>query len=212
MPEIKTIDSVRKGRIRQRIIRFESEPGFTISEETYLRFGLSTGQELNESEQHEIVTEDGVAIARGAAIRLLNTRMRSRAELYQRLLKKDFQADTVERVLDGLTGAGLVNDERFARAWVNDRLRLRPSGLILLRRELKKRGIAESIIAQILSEHNEDDEIERAWLLLSRRRAQFEGLDYQTSRRRMSGYLARRGFNGHTMYTVVSRLLDDMKE
>lgn len=212
MPEIKNIESVRNGRNRQRIIRFESEPEFTISEETYLRFGLSAGQELSEIDQKEIITEDGVAMAREAAMRLLNARMRSRTELCQRLLKRDFQADTVERVLNVLTGAGLLNDERFARAWVNDRLNLRPSGLMLLRRELKKHGIAESIIDQVLSEHSEDDEIERAWSLLSRRRAQFEGLDIQTSRRRMSGYLARRGFSGHTMYTAVNRLLNDMRE
>ena len=212
MPEITAINSERRGRKKQRVVCLDGEPGLTITEETYLRFGLSVGQVLDEAEQREIEMMDGVTRAREAALRLLNARMRSRKELTQRLAQKEYSDEVIDRVLDVLAQAGFVDDERFARAWVNDRLRLRPAGLALLRRELRRKGIADEIIGRIMKEHEDDDEVERACSLLSRRKSRYAGLDPQVARRRMMGFLARRGFNGQTMYTVVKRMLDETKE
>ena len=211
MPEITAINLERKGRKRHHVIYLDGHPGLTITGETYRKFGLSVGQVLTEAKQREIETDDGEIRARNAALMLLNTRMRSRKELAQRLSQKSYSDEVIKRVLDVLSRAGVVDDDQFARAWVNDRLRFRPVGLSLLRHELRRKGISDEIITGTLNEHEEDDENERAWLLLLKRKAHYSGLDPQVARRRMMGFLARRGFDGQTVYTVVKRMLEETK-
>ncbi|MEE2709732.1 MAG: regulatory protein RecX [Gemmatimonadota bacterium] len=213
MQEVTAINLERKGRglKKHHVLCLDGEPGLTITEETYLKFGLSIGQILTEAEHREIETGDGVIRAREAALRLLNTRMRSRKELAQRLSHKKYSDEVIEQVLDVLSQAGVVDDDQFARAWVNDRLRLRPAGMGLLRRELLSKGISDEITTRILNEHEGDDETERAWMLLSKRKARYAGIDPQVARRRMMGFLARRGFDGQTMYTVVKKMLEETK-
>ena len=211
MQEITAINLERKGRKKHHVVCLDGDPSLTITEETYLKFGLSVGQILTETEQHEIENGDGVIRAREATLRLLNTRMRSRKELAQRLSQKDYSDEVIKQVLDVLSRAGVVDDDQFARAWVNDRLRLRPAGMVLLRRELRSKGISDEIITRILNEHEGDDETERAWMLLAKRKARYAGIDPQVARRRMMGFLARRGFDGQTMYTVVKRMFEETK-
>lgn len=211
MPEITAINLERKGRKRHHVIYLDGHPGLAITGETYRKFGLSVGQVLTEAKQREIETDDGEIRARNAALMLLNTRMRSRKELAQRLSQKSYSDEVIKRVLDVLSWAGVVDDDQFARAWVNDRLRFRPVGLSLLRHELRRKGIPDEIITGTLNEHEEDDENERAWLLLLKRKAHYAGLDPQVARRRMMGFLARRGFDGQTVYTVVKRMLEETK-
>ena len=209
--EITAINLEHKGRKKHRVVCLDGGSGLTITEETYLKFGLSVGQILTEAEQREIETGDGVIRAREAALRLLNTRMRSRKELAQRLSQKGYSDEVVEQVLDVLLRTGVVDDDQFARAWVTDRLRLRPAGMGLLRSELRRKGISDEIITRILDEHKDDDETERAWMLLSKRKTRYTGIDPQVARRRMMGFLARRGFDGQTMHTVVRRMLEETK-
>lgn len=213
MPEITHISVERKGRRRERAIFLDGERAFAVAEESFLRLGLSVGQMLDEALIHEIETTDGVARARESALQLLNYRMRTRHEMEQRLTQKGWSSRVITPVLESLERAGLIDDALFARLWVDDRMRLRPSGIALLRRELRRKGVADDIIDTVLQDHDhESDEMTRAHDLLQRRRSRYEGLEPQVAKRRMVGFLARRGFSSHTIFTAVHQVLDSMEE
>ena len=69
--------------------------------------------------------------------------------------------------------AGLLDDVRFAKAWVAGRLAVRPSGAVRLRRELQQKGVLRDIVEEALRAGlSEADERAQALALAQARRRQ----------------------------------------
>ncbi|MDQ3493148.1 MAG: recombination regulator RecX [Chloroflexota bacterium] len=90
-----------------------------------------------------------------AAATFLAVRPRSVEETRRRLIHHGYRADLVEIVLGKLGEMGYLDDEAFARAWVESRDRSRPRGENALRRELSVKGIEPKTIAAVLAERAE---------------------------------------------------------
>jgi len=74
------------------------------------------------------------------------------AEVRRRLLFAGYQAALVEAAVERLTEQGYLDDEQFARAWVESRDRARPRGERALRLELTQKGVAREIVDAVLAE------------------------------------------------------------
>lgn len=146
---------------------------------------------------------------RGYALRLIKSRLRSLAEVDKALEKRGVERKDREQVLEELSAVGLLDDERLARAWVNDRDRFNPRGEQLLRQELFKKGIPEAIIKKTLQDRREReeepiDEYEQAREVAEARENLYRNLPAEARKRRLGNYLLRRGFS----LGVVRRILD----
>lgn len=156
---------------------------------------------------------DSIGRAREEVLRLLTHRLRSRKEVEDRLVRTGWPSDVIAHILSSLERTGLIDDERFARLWVDERMRLRPKGLALIRRELRCKGISEEHIEKALRDYQSGpDELARACEFLRRRQPHYAGLDPHTAQRRMAGLLARRGFDSETIYTAVRQVLGEEPE
>jgi regulatory protein len=100
-----------------------------------------------------------------------------------------------------------VDDEAFARYWVENREAFRPRGKRSLRFELRRKGIAGSVIDDAVAHIDEADSAYRA---AQGRARQLDQLDYQTFRHRLSGFLQRRGFDYDTVKETVYRLWQEV--
>jgi regulatory protein len=166
------------------------------------------------------------------ALNFLSYRPRSVREVEQRLRKKGFQPSQIESAVERLSKHGYVNDREFARFWINNRQTFSPRGPRLLRSELRQKGVPSEIVEEILAEHKEeqieqaqqaaevaaiydiqDDEPapgsdEATALGLARKRIRLlSNLDPLTRKRRLSGFLARRGYDYPTIDSVLRRVL-----
>lgn len=213
MPTITDISARGGGRRRERRVTIDGERTLTITEETFLRFGLVDGQAMDSERLREMELADGVARAMTEAHRLIDYRMRTRRELAVRLKSRGRPEDVVEEVLDRLEKVGLIDDGRFARQWVDERLRKRPVGLSLLRRELRQKGIDPEIIdAALENSASGEEETDRAYQALRRQAPRYARLDRDAAHRRMVAFLGRRGFGQGVIYDVVHRMLDEIEE
>ena len=213
MPTITDIKAQGSGRRRERKVTIDDERTLTITEETFLRFGLVDGQAMDAERLREMELADGVARAMTEAHRLVDHRMRTRRELAVRLRSRGRPEDVVEEVLDRLENVGLIDDGRFARQWIEERLRSRPVGLSLLRRELRQKGIDAEVIEAALEESaSGEGEAGRAYEALRRQTYRYARLDRDAAHRRMVAFLGRRGFGRDVIYHVVHRVLDEMEE
>ncbi|MFH1093242.1 MAG: regulatory protein RecX [Candidatus Omnitrophota bacterium] len=145
-------------------------------------------------------------VAQIFALRLIKFRMRSKYELQSRLKRKHFSQEIIEQVLDLLSDLGYVNDLIFAKAWVNSRLQAKPRSRKLLAYELKKKGIESSMIERSLAELTLEKEEQMARQLVGRRVAKLKGLPKETQKRRLSGYLCRRGFSTGVCLKIINEL------
>jgi len=85
------------------------------------------------------------------AVKLLAGREHSRQELRRKLNSRHADADLIEAVLDDLERRGLLSDERFAKAYVDQRSR-KGYGPLRIRAELAERGIGGEDAAQWIDE------------------------------------------------------------
>lgn len=89
------------------------------------------------------------------ALRLLKVRERTRKELESRLLRRGHASEEVRDLLDRYVADGWIDDERFARLFIEDRLRLRPRSYRFIDREMAARGVPAPIRRRTISEARE---------------------------------------------------------
>jgi regulatory protein len=108
----------------------------------------------------------------------------------------------IEKVLDRLFELNYLNDKAFARDYIMDRVRFRPRGKFLLRRELFLKGIDKEIVENIINE-TEIDEAKMAEELIVRQSKRLEKLPPQKCREKIYRYLASRGFSQDSIYKTI---------
>ncbi len=133
--------------------------------------------------------------ARDYALRLLAIRPRSVRELTDRLKRKGFESQAVNTVIADLSELGLLDDAKFARDWAESRMTFRPMGPDRLRAELLAKGVERETIDTILSIYSDEKRAKDAALSLAHKKMKtLRGLEPQIARRRLAGFLGRRGF------------------
>jgi regulatory protein len=91
-----------------------------------------------------------------AALRFLEPRSRSVAEVRRRLTQAGYRPALVDGAIARLVDLGMLDDETFARQWVESRDRAHPRGTIALRRELRQKGVPDDIVRTVLDDRETD--------------------------------------------------------
>ncbi len=129
------------------------------------------------------------------AFKFLGYRARTKDQVRIKLTQLGFSQTTVEATVERLRSLNLLNDETFARDWAMTRATNHGHGLQRIERELRQKGISESLTGPILQEtFAEQGERERAKALLEKK---FKDQDLSDLRvlRRANDYLHRRGYS-----------------
>jgi regulatory protein len=165
---------------------------------------LRVGQELSEEKIAGLKAEDERELTYQKALHFISFRPRSSHEVRQNLTKRGVSEPLVAETVDRLRNAGLVNDESFARAWVENRNTFRPRSKSALRMELRRKGLSDETIQSVVDENVD----EQALALEAARKyaRRLAGLEWAEYRQKLGGFLARRGFSYTTLAPVVSEV------
>ena len=166
---------------------------------------LHVGQTLGDDDIARLRSHDEVEQAHERALNFLSYRPRSEAEVRRNLRKKNVMEEAIEAVIERLTRAGMLDDREFSRYWVDNRLQFNPRGARALVHELRQKGVPDSIITDTLIGFDEESSARKAAENGARRLVHLEPSDF---RRRLSAYLARRGFS----YVVIAPVVGEMLE
>jgi regulatory protein len=167
---------------------------------------LKTGDELNDEKIAKLLNEDARERAYQQAMLFLSYRARSEKEIRQNLLKHEIPEEVIEDTLERLRKAGLANDNDFARAWVENRNTFRPRSKKALAIELRQKGLDDEAIQASIS--NVDEEA-LAYETGLKRATRFTSLERNEFRKKLSEFLARRGFSYSVIASVVSRIWNE---
>lgn len=144
------------------------------------------------------------------ALKYLQARQRSIEEMRSFLRKKKTPDELVEKVINKLTEKKFLNDEEFARLWIESRNRVKPRSEWLLKRELAAKGIARPIIDAIFQEiSGENGDLERAKKVIERKVNKYLHLKRHEIYQKLGAFLARRGFDWDTSKSAIDDLLKD---
>ena len=157
-------------------------------------------------------TDEAVEKARTYALRLLSNRAYTKKEICDKLAERGYEQGAIEQTISMLNRLNLIDDVLFARQFVEQRLRLRPSGRIALVRDLVHRGVPAEIIDRVLDDVLADVDIEDVALdLLMGRAKRYRGLSREKALGRMYGFLGRRGFETSVARDVVQKVWSKIK-
>jgi SOS response regulatory protein OraA/RecX len=140
----------------------------------------------------------------GLAIRQLARRGMSRWELEQLLTKREIDPEVFGPELDRLESLGVIDDASLATSLAFTQHSRKGLGRTAIEQELKRRHIDPELIESALADIGDDDELERATELAVKRIGQLAAYDDETVRRRLHGFLARKGYSSD----VVRRAME----
>ncbi len=204
-----TAIQIGKSRGKRVNVSLDGRFAFSLAAEVVLKEGLRVGQELSAADVEALAGSDHFHRCLNAALYCLSYRPRSEFELKERLHRRGFDGDSVGAVLARLREQGLVDDMAFAQFWKDNRESFSPRSQRLTSLELRRRGVAEETIAQVVGVIDDDDSAYRAALSKAR---SLSLSDYQSFRQRLAGYLKRRGFSYGVINHTVERVWQKQRD
>lgn len=179
----------------------------TVDYRTALDYGLRKYDELDDDKKERLLSDSEFLKAKDSAFRFLSKRQHSGYELKTKLLKKGYTKDTIEKTLENLRDSNYLNDDHFAKAFIEERLK-KKVGVNKLKAELFKRGIARNIIERNLSGIDSEISYDNA-LSLAKRKSELllkKGIEPARIKQKVFSFLNSRGYDSETIMNIIHRL------
>jgi regulatory protein len=206
MPEVTAIKRrVLSGKVNFQI-SLDGVYAFSLSDLDLSNSGLRMGQNISHEQACDLEGRAQIAKAYGLCLRYIGLRLRSRKELLDYLARKGCEMDDAESALSQLEPLGLIDDLRFATAWVADRQALRPRSSRRLAQELAAKGIDREIITRVLASTDPEDEFNALKALILRKRAYTQYKDA----RKLVAYFQRQGYRWTLIKEVMEQLAKEV--
>jgi regulatory protein len=190
---------------------------FSLDIFQYADLGIKVGKDYSEEELHALETESQFGKVYARALEYCLMRPHSSREvrdyLYRKTrdtriktgeMKKGVAPEITQRVFERLVEKGYIDDEKFARYWVENRSLTKGASQRKLQAELQAKGVDRTIIEQHLQASARTDDDELAKVIAKKRNR------YADDQKFMQ-YLARQGFS----YDDIKRALtttDDLTD
>jgi regulatory protein len=178
----------------------------TVSAAAVDRLRVAAGVLLEAGTYKELCQAADAEAAYRSALACLGRRPFSRRDLARRLVMRGHPPESADLAVARAESAGLVNDETYARHYVQTRT-ARGRGPMRLRRELAVMGVAAAIIDRVLAEQAEESDPGVVRALARKRASQLGDVERQDRFRRVVAFLARRGYAGPEVRRVVRETL-----
>jgi len=200
---MKKITAIEVQKNNPNRVNIHLDEEFAFGLDRFVAAWLSIGQALDEEKIAKLQAEDASEKAYQQAMLFLSYRARSESEIRKNLEKHEIPQTVIEETVERLRQARLVDDGQFAQAWVANRSEFRPRSRRALAVELKQKGLAE---ADITSATEAVDEESLAYAAAQKRVRRLDGLEWPEFRKKLSEFLARRGFGYEIIAPTVKRL------
>lgn len=205
------ITSVKQQKNEKRVnIFLDGKFAFGIDLENFIKFKLKEGKELTDDEVNTIIKKSEFQKTLDKLLRFAMTRPRSEKEIKDYLKRKKVPETLNGDLFERLKYFELLDDTKFAKWWVEQRITFKKKTKKIIEQELKIKGIKTEIIKNVLSE-TEIDELSLAKDLISKKMYKWQKFDERTKKQKVSQYLLSKGFDWSVINEVLN-LTDYMVE
>lgn len=167
---------------------------------------LTVGQILSDEQIAKLLNKDQGEKVYAKALSFLQIRVRSEAEVREKLKTLDCDTACIEETINRLKKNGLLGDENFSAEWVENRNTFRPRSRRMLACELRQKGVSDDVIQASLEEV---DDFETAFELANRRLTRLKGLEWNDFRKKLGSYLAGKGYGYDVIQNITRRVWEE---
>lgn len=188
-------------------IYINDEFAFGLNQNLRYEYDLKKGMILNDSLIEELKEKDKLEKTKAYALYLLNYGDNTEKTLKEKLLKKDFTEENVTSAIEYCKSYGYINDKLYAERFIRDKVNLNKYGSNMIRFKLIEKGISKELIEEVL-DLDSDIEYENAKTLAMKKLTSYKNLDTIVVKRRLSGFLQRKGYDFSIINKITRELLD----
>lgn len=208
---------VQKNNPHRFNIFLDGQFAFGADEDTVVNFRLIPGKVIEEVSLQKILFEVEVGKLMERMYSLFNIRRRSEKEIrdylknlsFKRKMKEMEQISSivVESLIEKLKQKKMLDDQQFAKSWVEARRRSKNKGVIAIKSELFQKGIDKEIVAQVLNGLTQEGEEDLAIKAIEKKMRGWKGLPKIEFKKKAYGFLQRKGFTSDIVITVIEKMI-----
>lgn len=152
---------------------------------------------------HKKDSKENQEFAFNKSLKYLSFRARSVKEVKDYLARKNFGVGTIDEVVKKLIELKFLNDEEFAKMWIEERQRIKGKSKFALKLELLNKGLDKDVIEPLLK--NAEDDFEVAKAIFEKKKNKLKGLAELEFKKKTSSFLQRKGFS----WEIISHVLKE---
>lgn len=214
MSKVTSVEPQKKNSHRFNIF-LDGEFAFGADEDLVVDHRLVIGKIIGPEDLEKILLDAEIGKLMERIYGLSNIRQRSEKEIrdflkrisFKRKIKgiEEISPIVIESTIDRAIKKGLINDEQFAKAWVE--ARGKKYGPIRIKQELLQKGIDREIIEEVFRQQPTGNSEEVVQKLLEKRLERWKNLDPMHFRKKAYDYLLRRGFRYDLVKSIIENFI-----
>lgn len=185
----------------------DKKPFVVIPANLVENLGLRVGLEIEAETIEKLIAADEAMRAKNYALNILREDIYSKSQMERQLEREGFRERTIKIIIAELIQSGHIRDRLYAEKWVQRRLKSNPRGRTVLKQELIEKGVDPETAEHVLAEIKTEDEKKLALQIAQKQSKKYKNLSTQVAKRRLHGFLARRGFESETILQVIEKVL-----
>lgn len=203
----------QKRRPNRRNVYLDGAFAFGLSDNVVARFRLREGMTLSDEEVRQIADGEVRQECFDHAMRHLQSRLHSHAELRRKLVRREYGETVIDAVLADLARLGYLDDAQFAKTKALSLAEHKHHGRRRAYVELIRSGVEKDLADAALNDvYEQTDSLAAARMLAEKKAASLKRLDPLVARRRLAGMLQRRGFDYETIKPVIDQVLGEDRD
>jgi Uncharacterized protein conserved in bacteria len=142
------IESIKKMKSGKYKIKLDNNETLVTHDDVLIKNNILTNKVLLEKEYSKLLKDKEYFDVYNKAVKMIGTKFRSELEIKKYLDKTELEDNKKEEIILKLKNNGLINDKRFLKAYINDKINLSMDGPRLIFQNLKEYGIEENNIIE----------------------------------------------------------------
>lgn len=184
-----------------------------VADQILLDLNLQTGLELTDEVLEKIKKKEYTYSLREQAFRFLARRPHSSGELKTKLIKKGFKRESISGLIAQLKEKNYLNDNDFTRLYIQDELRLKKSGPLVIKHKLLRKGIDQTSIEDFIAElYPEELQLKNCTLLAQKKLNSMHVLSHDIKKNRLATFLKQKGYTWETVKSVIIQVIQEEED
>lgn len=206
----KKITSIEIGkRNKERVnIYIDNDFAFSCSAELVYKYNIKKDSFIDEDIIKSIIEKDNIVKCKNSALRIVEKSYKTESEIREKLLLKEYDVDTINETVKFLKEYSFINDEKYANAYVKDRIKR--EGKNKIRYSLKKKGLSDDSIESAIRNYIDEESEEmvarnlalKKYNILIKRES-----DKLKLRQKLTRFLISKGYNYELSNRIVSSII-----
>lgn len=187
-------------------IFIDSKFCFSAANEDIIKYSITEGKEIDKDDLENLIKKCEESTAYNYALILLNTRDYTSKDIRTKLKQKHYSEQTINIVLSKLQLYEFINDERFAKKYIDYSLNIKKIGRNKIMYDLQNRGIKNSDIESI--EFDDEIQYSNAYNLALKKLKSIKNT--AKPEEKVFRYLLSKGYEFDTIKKVLRKIFDNI--